>query len=88
MSTLPISIQYVFDYFTISLFQIVRMRNRGGYKNYRGGGGGGYKGYNRGGKFNNYNKRRRSSFDRDDYQNEEPEAPFESSGAPLGTDQS
>ncbi|CAG5113380.1 Oidioi.mRNA.OKI2018_I69.chr2.g7491.t1.cds [Oikopleura dioica] len=60
------------------------MRNRGGYKNYRGGGGGGYKGYNRGGKFNNYNKRRRSSFDRDDYQNEEPEAPFESSGAPLG----
>ena len=62
------------------------MRNRGGYNknNYhRGGGRGGYN--NRGGKYNNY-KRRRSSFERDDYQEDQPEPVFgESSGAPLGT---
>ena len=61
------------------------MRNRGGYhkNNYhRGGGRGGYN--NRGGKYNNY-KRRRSSFERDDYQDDPVEPVFgESSGAPLG----
>ncbi|CBY18049.1 unnamed protein product [Oikopleura dioica] len=60
------------------------MRNRGGYhkNNYhRGGGRGGYN--SRGGKYNNY-KRRRSSFERDDYQEEHEPVFGESSGAALG----